>query len=534
MLKVITVDDEQLVRSHLRILVEELGCAIELIGELRNGHEAIDFIADGNVPDIIITDIRMPVMDGIELVRQAGMIYPGIRSIIISGYSDFEYAREAIHLGVTEYILKPIKREDLHRAVNKISSEIEILRQNSIIQQNYESIQQERSWQEISQLLGEIIYAEHFNDVQSSTLVSKLHIQGNVEFVVCLLISCHDMYYLRKLVMEKYFEIINTQVLFTQSRANPREIAVLMTCSKSGMALNGAVCFGNQCLAALDIDVEKKVIVSISQIHCNFDEIRTAYKEAYEAAGQRFINGFGRVYVNRGPDLLKTAAFQTYLGKIHSLASYLEQNNKKSIFDDFERLLTDLFRPEILKNMSFSQLKYLFVEIVHSVSSYCNRINLDVRKYFESADLSGEVLDNMYKCEEIVQFLIKKIGTIIDEIPAFNQKQENLIAQVQDYVRNNFFQEIYLEQIADMHNISAIYLSRVFKETTGISFVDFLTEIRIGFAKGLLEDTHVSIQEVAYQTGYTDHHYFHRVFKKQTGITPNEYRNRALFKKSNR
>ncbi|WP_078552467.1 response regulator transcription factor [Bacillus alkalicellulosilyticus] len=381
--KLLLVDDEQLiVKSLLKTIAwEELHCTV--VGTARNGKEALKKYQQF-APDIVITDIRMPVMDGIELLKNIKEINPKSKAIILSGYDEFSYARDAMKYGASDYILKPIDYDELYRSVEKISKEIK---------------------EEVEQL--QMVYKNILFEAISGG--NPIHHELDACFfkMVCLETSTHTILN-EEFIRQKVGTVYHSDVSIFVLKVEPTLYSIIF-CSQNRNSL---------------LRVEK-------------DSVR------------KMLNHFP-VDIHFG------------VGNI--------LYGLRDIYDGHKQALTCL------------RYKNLFAE----------------KKVITMNDVN--------------QLKNKKSGT------------DNVVVKAMEFMKGSFEEDIGIDDIADHVGLSVSRLSVVFKKGTGITCLEYLTNIRMEKALFLLKHTSKKTYEIAELVGYTDPRYFSQVFKKKVNLTPSEYR----------
>jgi len=408
-MKVFLVDDEIVIREGIRESFPWDETPYTLVGEAPDGEMALPMIRDTN-PDIVITDIKMPFMDGLELCRMLRMQMPWIGIIVLSGYDEFEYARQCIQLGVREYLLKPINSADLKEALDKIGTQIK---------------------EERKQL-------EH-----ASSLRARM---GND----------------RKFLKEK---LIGS--LFTDE--------------------------------AVEEDAEN-VIRQLSSMGCPvpapaYVVIDAAFNPA--ATGQEAISVLADLSNGSAhPSPGRVGTRLLILGETSADAEEKAYSMASSMVQELERAGCDTVRigiGEIVDSPS---------QILHSFKTARHIRHLLVERKEENALILG----------------IREMGDVNDEMPS-------VISDAKLYMSQNFSNpNLMLPDVANAVNMSKSRFSAVFSQYTGQTFTEYLIYLRLNKAKELLRTTNYKSSQIAHETGYNDSHYFSYIFKKNTGMTPSEYR----------
>lgn len=466
--KILIVDDNPLIRMGLTEMIEWKRLGLELAGCVEDGEEALILCGEKR-PDIVITDIRMPRKDGMELLTGLQESYPEIQTIVVSAYDTFSYVKHAMIAGSLNYILKPIDPRELNATIKKALMEIE---ERQKVRKNPAEI-----------LLAQARQAcgEYFGKEEICLITGKGHYEERTEF-------CRQT--LRNVVIaEKIFpEHIFLAAGLAKGTFNSEE-------------------FKENWNAFLKKNVMGRKILSSGFSEEEWDE---GCKEAAEDA---FLQGF--CWENAEED--KYFPENVSQGSLFPL---LDSGNLKLAYC----LLTDSLytckrweKDKCKKNLEIIRacLKLLcqYSEDAFDASGAILR-KIDESRYFLFYEDIREILKDIYGVMESICLLAaEKLHT-----------QKNIVIQMKKILDENFKEDISIEKMAGLFGYSAVYLSRLFKKETGISAGQYLIGIRIEKAAELLRKTDMKIIDVAHQVGYEDELHFQKLFKKKTGKTPGAYR----------
>lgn len=415
MYKVLIVDDEAIIRKGLKTIVDWDQLQCNVCGEACDGIEAIEMVKT-HLPDMIIIDIRMPGMNGIDTIKYIKEIDKKCKIIILSGYRDFEYMQSAIKLGAFDYILKPSKVKDIVDVVQRAINQIE---------------EEEKKEQEVDSLR---------RNVEDSTVALRQ------KLLYDLLLNTNSS-------IESTLEEIK---LCNLSITNYRVIAIQI--SNLDSECGG---FRIQGISDLFYETFRK--------HCQVFSVK--------------ISKEGFVYIITSED--KDVLIKETEGKLSELINSINEYYNFKILASISDYGNDIFK----LNLHFKQaLK-----------------GLNIKSEYESSLILNE--NDTEGKEEKVVFMPLVIRNTVD------------------YLNKNYKNNITLNEVAEYNNISSYYLSRLFTKEIGKNFVDYLNEIRIEKAKALLKENNYKYYEIADMVGINDAHYFSKMFKKYTGLTPSDYKN---------
>ena len=528
MKKVVIADDELKICRLIETLIDWYSLNMEIIDITHNGIDTLRVIAEKS-PDLVITDIRMPGYDGLEMIKRAKEIDSHVEFIVISGYRHFEYAQSAIKYGVVDYLLKPIKKDELSAALKRINNGYEQKNQdrNLIgIKNHISKGRKEFLWETLSSPnksrvfnnLEEINnnYGYKFNHGLFQILAIKLDDIGelyntNIEFMTkkihqivqeLLKDSCYDL--------EIYFESTRAIILLNYSQDNKKLVRRYIKELLDKLLLQESILEG------------LKVTLALGGLVHRLEEINMSYKQAVRGIDQRIILGTKRIIEGdsiqksnyRGTDYY----IQLYKNINHSIVSL----NLRELVHGLEELKIRILREN---NITGHEI----LNIVKGIfSSYL--IHMRANKLIEDKDeelLSSFSINvkGIYSVEELFDYLINDISKALKAILEEKKQEENKpILQAKIYMESNFKNPITLEEVASKVGFNATYFSTLFKKYTGTSFIEYLSEIRINNAKNLLRETSYSITAICEEVGYSDIKHFTKCFVKYTGLKPKEFR----------
>ncbi len=508
-MKVLVMDDEEKVCSLVCALIlwDELG--LELVGTAGDGIEGLKLIEEKN-PDILITDIRMPSLDGLELIERAKSLNPNLQVIIISGYRQFDYAKQAIKFGVSDYLLKPIKQNELYNALKKMVTIYEDKKNYSTYLSNRDEI---RSYYLINYLQNGLnkekivefynsslniimslikIDGEFFNYDNEAKTVIKNKLKDNFSHYLESL-SNWDIIYLDKyytfLLIIPIETVLNFDLNYNLKKAF-KEVVINFYSLFPNLELTFCEGF---LLSDLDsLDKEFKRLIKLS------------YKRIDLDSGSYISNDNKKIYC----DYNKSDYFVKNI-----LALFVEDEVN---IDEINKLIL------VLNNLNKESFILTIIDIVDKLTiSFQEQLDIDIL-----GKISFEELFFINKKPLIVTFLKNKLISI-NEI--FIQKRKNEsskpIKEAQNYIQLNYSDnQLSLDFVSNLVHLSSTYFSSLFKKETEKGFAEYLREVRIDKSKELLSSTSLSIKDISKKVGYQDPRHFTKCFKSQLGIKPQDYR----------
>ena len=539
MLKVFLVEDEIIIREGIKnnINWEEEG--LQFVGEASDGELAYPMIQNLK-PDILITDIKMPFMDGLELSRLVKNELPESKIIILSGYNEFEYAKEAIKIGVTEYLLKPISSVKLLQAVKEVADKIleerkQIERLESFKAQLLEHKQNDRQ-----KLFNDLVYKE----VAMSEILSRA---GMLEMDLLAQCYCIVLFKItgKEIGLTAYSPDAVEVTEYLINLYHEEEMIYVFERGVDGYAL------------LIKGDSEQSVKRLMGRFKDDF------IKKIEQYPSIEFFGGVGKC-VQRLRELPESfdeankAFSHRYMGRTNEIVSF-DDVGEINLFHDMTLDLTNLDSEKLdrkillnfLKSGSIHEIKhflqdyflgfgqnnlnsllfrqYIGMDIYFGTIGFLEELGLDqTQSTIDSLDggKAVSVFNTFESMSEYLEGLITKALIQRDTITL--KKYDATIANAVSYIERNYANdEISLNAVSASVNMSPSYFSTIFAQEMGQTFIEFLTDVRMKKAKELLMCSNKKTSDIGYEVGYKDSHYFSYLFKKTQDCTPKEYRTRG-------
>ncbi|MCI9133077.1 MAG: response regulator [Lachnospiraceae bacterium] len=529
--RIMLVDDEEEVRKAMirKMDWEELGFTV--VGDAENGEDALEKLEQLE-PDVIMTDIRMPYMDGLTLISRIREQYPFMKILIFSGYDDFEYAKQAIKLHVTEYILKPVNGQELAEILKRVrislDEEIEQRRNISTLQESYQNslpILRELFLNDLVSRTADVSgmapkLKEYGIDILDACrwLVAVIHVE-HVEQTEKGVLSQHQELIpisVRSLVEDHLRDYCRFAVF-----NSPEGITVIGAVDKENKETGLINLFGDICKESMRL-LEVAITVGVGHSCHTLGEIGRSYQSAVDALGYRAIVGVGRaIYINDVEPVSR--------GKLQLDAKGEAQLTAAIKFGP-EELIGNVLR-ELAGRMDdakahASQHQVYMLTIVNCLIRLMQQYDLDMGEMFGSQERYEERMRGICQKESFAEELIP-VACRMNE--ALNRERDNttrkVILEAKDFIQKNYADpELSVDTLCRQLHMSPAYFSTVFKKETGQTYVNYLTEVRLQKAEELLQETDDKTYEIAQKVGYQEQNYFSYVFKKRYGVSPTKYR----------
>jgi len=539
MYKVLVVDDERPARETIRHIINWENTCFKIISYAKNGAEALEMY-EKHRPDLIITDIQMPIIDGLELIRRIRHKDNNVKFVILSCHENFNYAKEAIKMGVSDYLLKDLITEnDIYWLLQNIKDKLE--KENSLIKAEH--------------TVAEMDYEIRDN---YKGLALKEMLEGNLH-------KCEEPSFIEKFgsnMTKKSFAILYMMIDYAKPYANGlsnqpglEPSKILDAIYKSLESKCGGACYFNKngeyvILACLDNNTSQlnffadctaicqsirskisktdnfSITFGVSNRFIDLHESAARLKEAIEAAKLKIFIGQGKnIFYNTNITKTMNVSSEAVEKRINIIKSLLDKGEVERV----NKELTLLYSEDLRGYMHYNYLKYINTCMFYIIIDFMNKHSIKCKEVFDLEYLPVEIPENLKMVTEISMWFEK----IFEKIHQIRESKKNAyfsrrVKDAIEYINMNYAEDIGLEDIARAIGIHKGYLCRLFKQETGENLTDYIINIRINKAKQLIASTNYKLYEIAEKVGYTNSQYFSILFKKVVGMTAVEYRENCV------
>ena len=542
MLKIFLAEDEVVVRETIKRMIpwEELG--FELVGEAADGEMALPLLIRQQ-PDLLITDIKMPFMDGLTLARLAKKEIPGLKVVILSGYDDFNYAKQAIGIGVEDYLLKPITKNALIERLSEIRSRYE---HEKTQKEYYEKFQREMQAYEknSSRDFFEALVGGSMDMMEVYKRAEKLGLDIVAEAynVLIFTMNCDEDFSGQRdeyssweaeslELLENFFAGHSSAMLF---RSDIFSYGVLLKGQRETIEENTRACVDEIRKILSRQDGRREWFLAVGQSVERLSQIQKSYHTASRAFSQRYLYDENILYYDEmetmeHPGGQAETEDNAYLQKVDVNAlnpAILQKFLSNGLQEETENFVKDYFYAigqEPMESLVFRN--YVILNVRFSVISFIKGLGCDTNE-MESADTEEVLAESGKNMESAIAYAKKMISQAI-EIRDQNSgnKNRSILKTAVDFIDSHYMdEEISLNTVANVANVSSNHFSALFSQNMGQTFIEYLTTLRMNKAKELLRCTGMRSSEIAGEIGYKDAHYFSYLFKKTQGMTPSDYR----------
>lgn len=503
MLRILIADDEFVERDGIIFLINKFSFELD-IKECSDGEEALNYIKENTV-DILFTDVKMPFLDGLQLSKKAREIYPNLKIVIFSGFGEFEYAKRAIDIGVSDYILKPINpkefKETMEKVINDVNEEKKENKNNEL-----------RQFREKEYILLKIISGSSIDDLKEKFFMDK-HIDFMDKYKNMILMEFDDEFFNDN---QKYMEEIrnNIDIKIDYLNLNPQQsiIFTFETIEEEELK-NILIKVHNRIFN----DYEINCYFAVSNLLKSSYTLTKEYSNIEQLMEQRFFIANNYVFFYDSKLQLESTdeKFDDTMFK------NIQYDIKSRDFFSLRKHVDCLIR-KYGSHKSFSQMYVKFI-----LSNIYKEVYEEIRKVNET-DLN-EKIDKIYFCrtiQEISEILNNIINKLEEQSSKGMSNERHDVEMVKNYIYKNYGSDLSLEKLAEYVYMTPSYLSSIFKKTTNMGINNFIKNYRMEKARDMLENTNIRIKDIGNRVGYTNISYFCQSFREFYGLTPEKYRQR--------
>ncbi|MGN0280442.1 MAG: response regulator [Lachnospiraceae bacterium] len=535
MLKIFLVEDESIVREGLRDNIPWQQYGYKFVGEASDGEMALPMIQKTQ-PDVLLTDIKMPFMDGLSLSRIVHQEFPDMKIIIISGYDDFEYARQAISVGVEQYLLKPITRASLQKVLTELKVKIESEQEQKNYQEKFQN--ETREYEQFSRTNFFMKVFEGRMPVQEIyEEAAKLSLRLNAPCYNLMMFSLlekreganagfeSEEFARKREELLHYFVRYPEFIVF---RWNINTYGVLMQGSAAQMQEMADRCLENVERICQPVEDIFDWYAAVGEPVERLSMLAECYSNVNHYFAYRFLVPNEHIFTREVTDSYMPREEGGKIGDIDCskvdqelIKDFLLKGSRDEIADFVDSYLLSI--QEALKSRLFQN--YLVFHIHFVTMSYVEEIGCDKKEFLEllGEEQIQEVNLTLEELSPYIQNILEKAMELRDR--ESDNQSKKVLKKALEYIEENYAQEsLSLNTVSGAVNVSPGYFSAIFSQAMETTFIEYVTQKRMEKAKKLLRQTEKHSGEIALEVGYKDPHYFSFVFKKTQGCTPREYR----------
>lgn len=513
-MRILIVDDESEIRDYLAGLPqwEQAGCTV--VGTAVNGEEALSLM-ERTSPDVLLTDIRMPVMDGLALAEAVRKIRPDLPIIFLTAHHEFEYARQAVRLGAADFITKPLRPEDIVRAVERLQAK------------------ERENWAErdsfFAAIGGETLSAEQ----KREWLRGRGIADGTFVLLYAELDHMHSLPYSRnpfalkqvRKALETVSKREGTAAWMSEASSGVYALLPCRADSEAEPDVSRSIRFAKRMIEACEKQEGLSVSVGISRMMASYLELPEAIGQTGVCMDYRMLLGKQTVLAFDAIETIVSEREQESLSSVNRVAELLRIGET----DGIRASISAAYRRMLSVGASRTDIQHFCIGMIERSEDVLLEFGIepDARTAVEIREtmISSLILTDMMKSLE--RYMLDNAAEIRRLL---SQSPKRLVAETKQIIDKEYGSELMLQTVAKRLNVNYSYLSRLIKKETGLNFTDMLWECRIEAAKVKLLHDDLKAYEIAYAVGFKDSAHFSMLFKKMVGCTPSEYKRQAAGK----
>lgn len=512
-MNLLIVEDEKMAREGLLKILEWEQVGIKRVFSAENGEDGL-VIAKRIIPDIVLTDIRMPRMDGITMAAKIKKVLPECRVIFLSAYAEIDYYKAAIDLKAVRYLDKPIEADRLREVILEAVAECNLLRR-------YKSTHELYQMQEKKKLADAICMNEIGNELDGELKNVGLHLKskGKDAFVVSIIIQFRLDYEDENMEDQMNLASALSEVISCTNIYTIRQKSHIVFFLFSGSDIT-AYHSKMMCDKMKTVLGDRVYSIAVGHVFRGVINANKSYNTAKMILGKVYLYPW-RTVIHYGEDA----------GKSVNLSAYAEEKSEilNSLFEDQSVTIAscDALYKKIADrgDLMYNKARELYFEIISEVFHKADSMQLRVRE--ESGKMiSWVVRIENFNLDELHDFLTRQVY-LITELMEKGRSEKRQISAIKDYIFEHYSDESFsVSDISEFLHLSAAHVCTMFKKETGNTINGYLTDHRLKKARQYLLETPLTVAEISIKVGYRDNSYFGKIFRKHFGMTPNEYRNR--------
>lgn len=522
--KVLIADDEYWTREKLKTMIAWEQYHLKLLKPAEDGEEVLSRLEEEQ-PDILITDINMPFLNGVDLLKIVKDKFPDVITFVISGYDDFEYVKETFMAGSINYLVKPVSKIDL---VNAVVKALEIISNRK--EREAAAVQQKRELQKAASVIQDREFS-HLLEYKETFFTPNITMNSNIDFAgsSLVLIKIHNLAYTIK-QSEYDMNMVSLNIKDRiRSTVKKKEIMIFNHIYRSNEFIiiselenEDLIHVSKRLLVELGNYTKSPITIAISEHSYSMDSIYQAYVQTVSMLMTRIYTSENCMICagskKHGTEEMKNRISEAQIKELQIL---LRTYNAKEVRElIFERV--GLAHCEGWEYLEVRQTVRRILNILtEDGSNMSSEEFLNIQSMTEMADKAVELLDVSYLCEVVDDILESVLSTGTEESA---ESIQGIVHQAAEYIQNHYFEPLTLSGIARQFHVEHSYFSRIFKKEMGVTLMLYIAKIRIEKAKEYMRRNDSNLTEIAFMVGYDDYTYFNKVFRKHTGISPRDYK----------
>ncbi|WP_165452557.1 response regulator [Paenibacillus thalictri] len=523
-MNLLIVDDEKQIREGIEKYVTKKKFGFKQITTAKDATEALH-ISSHFKPDLLITDIAMPKIDGIELATRMKGLYPDVKIVMITGFQEVKFMKQAFKLSVVDYILKPIDLNELNpvleRIISTFEAETEVKLEISSLKGN---------WSENIGLLRETyltsLLSGKYQDVDpTGNKMKQLHIALNIKRPMVVVNICLDESVVNVIGPESSRMLETIQEAFSKlgvsevfRKSEMEVIAVIQPDARLPLSDDSV---HEVCCLLLDRLIHRYgpgFMIGIGSLADHYLKLAESYSASVEAVNQRFIQGNGHVISYPASYMKERYPFVQQETYVEKLALYILAGDCNQTEEYVRTILNPVYQSEFMSSNEIQTVRLELVSLVKQVARKLNPAMADFHRLSELLEL--QTLNEME--QRLVQILFALCEH--SQQQQGRKRSAQIISKAKELTESRYNEPLNVQYVAECMQVSPNYFSTLFKQETGVNYMDYLTTMRLEKSLEMILSTTHRISEIACMVGYQDANYFAKIFKKHFGRSPSQYR----------
>lgn len=539
MIKVLLVDDELLIRTNLKLMLDWSRLGFAVCGEAANGIEALA-LAERERPDLIVSDIRMPRMDGLELSRELARRFPRVKLIVLSNFDDFDYVKGALQNGAVDYLLKHrLNEAELTAALMRAKEQLPGSSGTEGGQQAADKPNANHMLALKKTFIVQLIAGFAYSQAELDMHIGMLRLKLDTRNVVPVIVSVDDYRtrlsdaslkateLLQYSIVNIAEEILNEAGNGAFSHMNDEKFVILFSFphvrseAEIERSLHEAIARISNCLRAfLNISVS----FSIGPMCVRIAELPGSCRQAEAQMKERFYRGKNVILKNNPLHRDNDVIAGLDIGLEKQLTSSLKRHDSQAVTDVIEHVFSRIQSD----SLSLESSQIIFNDLLSLLHRVAKENRIELAALYPDQTPPHESLSRFETLDEVKRWFAALFGLYFQlSLPDQENHYSDYARKAIHYIRNHYGENISQADAADYAGISSTYLSTIFKNEVGLGFSEYLCDVRLGSAKAYLEEGQTDMKDIARLCGFNNYNYFFNTFKKKIGVTPGEYAKQA-------
>lgn len=532
MYKIVIADDEKIVRDGIKKLINWELLGLELVGDAENGKDTYDLIKKYK-PDIAMIDINMPQIDGLKLIKMLKEEKIKCEIVIVTGYDEFNYAREALRLGVNDYILKPVTKNELQEILGNLVKELKTKKDNlneidikiheSILFQEYRFLN--------GLIYGDLALESCDNELTEYMLLCNYNLYTIAILDMDELLKTFDRYEANERKLSQFALFNITSELMHKSnngiafKTEENEIAILFY-SQNEDPQTALKEFEDTLVKIKEYcrdNLKNTVSIGIGILVKDIKEISKSYFKAKNAIECRFFIGNDALIYGIELDGKYKMSIDIISEIESSLLRFIKELEDENVIKESNSLSRYMKLQRLNKNKCVDE----WAKLILLMFQFFQSVNIDIMKVIENNYSVYEIINGFKTIDDIKDHFINTYKTCSNYIKTHSDTNKIYILNMKAFLEKNYSdEELSFQNLCNYIHLSPSYLATIFKNELGKTYIEYLTDIRVQKSLELLKNTNLKVYEIANKVGYSNQHYFSSLFKKMLGESPSDYRNK--------